>query len=118
MTAAEWNIFRFGKEMDAEIVRVVTAILTLLLTIGMIAYLVRGTTLFLGMLFPSIPSLECAAVLIGITALYTMCAGFYAVVFTDLVQGSIVMPSSFVVGAPERGMPLQALLTSDRLLLT
>lgn len=97
MTAAEWMIYRFGKGKDAALVRVMTALMGLILTVGMIAYLTRGTSLFLGMLFPYPPT-ECAAVLIGFTALYTMCAGFYAVVFTDLIQGAIMMLSCFVVG--------------------
>lgn len=97
MTGAEWMNYRFGTGKDADIVRVFSAVMVLLTTVGMTAYFVRGTSLFMGMLFPYPPT-ECAAVLIGITALYTMCAGFYAVVFTDLVQGTIVMISCFVVG--------------------
>lgn len=97
MTGAEWMTYRFGTGKDAELVRVFAAVMVLLTTVGMTAYFVRGTSLFMGMLFPY-PPMECAAVLIGITALYTMCAGFYAVVFTDLVQGTIVMISCFVVG--------------------
>lgn len=97
MTGAEWNIYRFGSGNDAQFVRIIGAVMSLLTTVGMTAYFVRGTSLFIGMLFPYPPT-ECAAVLIGITAIYTMCAGFYAVVFTDLVQGTIVMLSCFVVG--------------------
>lgn len=97
MTGAEWMTYRFGDGKSAEFVRVMTAAIGIILTIGMIAYIARGTSLFMGMLFP-FPPTECAAVLIGITALYTMSAGFYAVVFTDLVQGTLVMLSAILVG--------------------
>ncbi|MHB9035868.1 MAG: sodium:solute symporter family transporter [Armatimonadota bacterium] len=96
MTGAEWMIYRFGQGRDAEVVRVITAVMSLVATVGMVAYFVRGTSLFVGMMLPY-PQTECTAILIGVTTLYTMCAGFYAVVFTDLVQGAIVMVSCFVV---------------------
>ncbi|MHB9036455.1 MAG: sodium:solute symporter family transporter [Armatimonadota bacterium] len=97
MTGAEWMTYRFGQGKDAELVRVITAFMSIVLTIGMSAYFVRGTSLFVGMMFPY-PPVETTAVLVGITALYTMCGGFYAVVFTDLVQGVIIMSSCLIVG--------------------
>lgn len=96
MTGAEWMVYRFGTGKDAEIVRVVYAAIAWLSTVGVIAYLVRGTSLFVGMLLP-FPPVECTVVLICVTALYTMCAGFYAVVFTDLVQGTIILLSSIII---------------------
>ena len=55
MTYAEWNTFRFGTGASAELVRIVTAAIGILLTIGVLGYLVRGSTLFMGLMFPVDP---------------------------------------------------------------
>ncbi|MHB9037246.1 MAG: sodium:solute symporter family transporter [Armatimonadota bacterium] len=97
MTGAEWMIYRFGNGRDAETVRVISAVMGLVVTVGMLAYLVRGTSLFMGMFFPYSPTM-CALVLVILTTIYTMCSGFYGVVLTDMVQGIIIMISCVVVG--------------------
>ena len=96
MTGAEWMIFRFGRGKDAEAARLLVALTTQLLTIGMIAYLVRGMGLFLSYFFPYPPSL-CALALIVIAVSYTMFSGFYGVVITDLMQTVIVFISALVL---------------------
>jgi Na+/proline symporter len=97
MTGAEWMTYRFGSGRAAEAVRCISAILGIIGTVGMLAYLVRGTSLFLGMFFPWPPTLM-TALIIGVTALYTMCSGFYGVVLADLVQGIIIMVACVLVG--------------------
>ncbi len=97
ITGAEWMVFRFGKGVDAEAARLLTAIVNLIVTIGLIAYLVRGTGLFLSMFFPFTPS-TCAGVLLIVASLYTMVSGFYGVVFTDLLQGAVIVISAAVIG--------------------
>lgn len=97
ITGAEWMVFRFGKGADAEAARVLTAAVNLIMTIGMIAYLVRGTGLFLSMFFPFTPSV-CAGALLVVASVYTMFSGFYGVVFTDLLQGAIIFVSALVIG--------------------
>lgn len=97
ITGAEWMVFRFGKGTDAEAARILTAIVNLMVTIGLIAYLVRGTGLFLSMFFPFTPS-TCAGVLLIVASLYTMVSGFYGVVFTDLLQGAVIVVSATVIG--------------------
>jgi Na+/proline symporter len=67
------------------------------LSIGMLAYLVRGTSLFMGQ-FISYPPMLVTAVLIAICAIYTMLSGFYGVVLTDLVQGLIIIAACFLIG--------------------
>ncbi|MBU3666459.1 MAG: sodium:solute symporter [Chthoniobacterales bacterium] len=96
MTSAEWNTFRFGTGGGANAARVISAIVTVLAGIAMLAYLVRGTTLFLGLFVPFDP-LWSTLVLIGFTTLYTALAGFYGVVLADLVQGVIILISCVVV---------------------
>ncbi len=97
ITGAEWMVFRFGKGADAEAARLLTALVTLIMTIGMIGYLVRGTGLFLSMFFPFTPTV-CAGTLVLIAVLYTMFSGFYGVVFTDLLQGAIIVIAAVLIG--------------------
>ncbi|MHB9035589.1 MAG: sodium:solute symporter family transporter [Armatimonadota bacterium] len=97
MTGAEWMKYRFGDGLGAELVRVISAVMGIVCTVGMLAYLIRGTTLFLGMFFPYSP-IVCTVFLIGLTTIYTTCSGFYGVVLADLVQGIIIMLSCLIVG--------------------
>ena len=55
MTGAEWGIYRFGNNAVARSMRVFGAVMTIITTIMMLAYLVRGASLFLGMFFPYPP---------------------------------------------------------------
>ncbi|MBN1292445.1 MAG: sodium:solute symporter [Candidatus Latescibacteria bacterium] len=90
MTGAEWMIFRFGEGFGGQFARIVQAAGQIILTIGMLAYLVKGVGLFLSMFLPFSP-LVCSLVMIGIAALYTMASGFYGVVFTDMFQSVIIL---------------------------
>lgn len=96
MTGAEWATYRFGTGFSAELLRLVSALMGLVTTIGALAYLVRGATLFLGLIFPVDPVLMTFG-LLGIAALYTVMAGFYGVVLTDLVQGAIMIAGCIVI---------------------
>jgi len=97
MTAAEWMTYRFGAGRAAEGVRLLTAVVNILIAVMMLAYLIRGASLFLGLFFPW-PPLYTTLALITVTTLYTMSAGFYGVVLTDLVQGVIVMAACVIIG--------------------
>ena len=96
MTYAEWMIFRFGENLSAELFRLATALINIALTVGMIAYLIRGTSLFFSVITPYPPMLI-TAVVIGFCTLYTMLAGFYGVIITDLIQGVKIVISCAVV---------------------
>ena len=96
MTAAEWMTYRFGEGRASESVRLLTAALGIANTVMLLAYLIRGASLFLGMFFPY-PPMATTLVLLVVTTLYTLGAGFYGVVLTDLVQGVIVLVSCVVV---------------------
>lgn len=97
ITFAEWMTYRFGEGKAAEGVRFVTAAMGVIMTIGMIAYLVRGCSLFVDMFLPW-PPVTVTLVILGFSALYTGFSGFYGVVLTDLVQGLIILLSCFLVG--------------------
>jgi len=96
MTSAEWMTFRFGQGKAAEGVRLLTAIAWVGFSVMMLAYLIRGASLFLGIFFPY-PPMVTTLVLITITTLYTMSAGYYGVVFTDLVQGIIIAVACVII---------------------
>ncbi len=90
MTAAEWATYRFGSGTSGEFLRLMSALLGIVTTVGVLAYLIRGATLFMGMVFPFDPVLMTLGIL-GLAGLYTVVAGFYGVVFTDLFEGFIMI---------------------------
>ncbi len=96
MTSAEWMTYRFGTGFSGEMLRLASAIMGIITTIGTLAYLVRGATLFMGVVFPVDPTLLTLGVLC-FAAVYTVLAGFYGVVLTDLVQGCIMIVGCVVV---------------------
>ncbi len=96
MTGAEWMVFRFGKGVDASAARLFTAITTMMWTVSMIAYLVRGMSLFLSMFLPYSPT-ACAIGLLIIATIYTMLSGFYGVVLTDLLQSAIIVGATIFI---------------------
>ncbi len=96
MTGAEWIAYRFGTGTEAKWMRFFKAFMTVVATVGMLAYLIRGTSLFVGMFIPMSPIMVTAGI-VAFCTLYTMMAGFYGVVLTDLVQGAIVLVACVIV---------------------
>jgi solute:Na+ symporter, SSS family len=96
MTGAEWIAYRFGTGTEAKWMRFFKAFMTVVATVGMLAYLIRGTSLFVGMFIPMSPIMVTAGI-VAFCTLYTMMAGFYGVVLTDLVQGAIVLIACMIV---------------------
>lgn len=89
LTGAEWMIFRFGDGLGGRFAQLAKAISAIVLTIGMLAYLVKGIGLFLSMFLP-FPPAQCALMLVVVASIYTMISGFYGVIFTDLIQSAII----------------------------
>ncbi len=120
ITGEEWMTFRFGTGKDAEFVRFISAVLVVVLTIGQIAYLVRGCSLFVGMFVPISPMVVTLLVL-GFSTIYTAAAGFYGVVITDLIQGFIILVACIfisvlawqLVGATENFAALAVAVTGN-----
>jgi len=96
MTAAEWNIYRFGRDAWAKWARVLAAAFGILATFGMLAYLIKGAGLFLSMFLPFSP-LACALIMVLLTVVYTLLSGFYGVVYTDLFQSFIILISVAII---------------------
>ena len=85
MTGAEWMSFRFGEGLSGHFARVSFAISQIIFAVGMLAYMVKGVGIFISM-FVDLEPLWCALILIGVATVYTIIAGFYGVVFSDLFQ--------------------------------
>lgn len=96
MTAPEWMTFRFGDGLDGRLAQVARALAGMVITVGMIAYLAKGTGLFLSTLVPFSPA-ECAMVLIATATAYTMFSGFQGVVVIHLVQAGVVLVAAVVL---------------------
>jgi Na+/proline symporter len=98
MTSAEWNTYRFGAGFSGEMVRLASALIGIITTIGLLGYLVRGATLFMATVFPLDPVWLTLGIL-SLASIYTVLAGFYGVVLSDLVQGTIMIVGCFIVSA-------------------
>lgn len=96
MTMAEWATYRFGTGISGETLRAMSAVMGIVSTIFMLSYLIRGATLFFGMVFPVDPVILTMGIL-GLASLYTVAAGFYGVVLTDMVEGCIMIIGCIIV---------------------
>ena len=90
MTGAEWMSFRFGEGLSGHFARASFALSQIIFAVGMLAYMVKGVGIFISM-FVDLEPLWCALILIGVATIYTMAAGFYGVVFSDLFQCALII---------------------------
>jgi SSS family solute:Na+ symporter len=96
ITKSEWMTFRFGDGAGGRAAQVFSVLSSVALTIGMLAYLLKGTGLFLSMVLPLSPS-ACAFVLVAMATAYTLISGFYGVVMIDLIQSAILLLAVAVI---------------------
>jgi Na+/proline symporter len=96
MTGAEWMVYRFGEGVGGQFARIVSALSVLIWLFGALAYMIKGTGIFLAHFLPFSP-MTCAVIMIGVATLYTMVSGFYGVVYTDLFQSGIILVAVIVV---------------------
>ena len=89
MTNAEWMILRFGNGPDGQAARLLSAIATIVGTIGMVAYFAVGTGKFLSLFLP-FPPRVCALIMITVGLAYTTLGGLYGVVYTDVAQAALI----------------------------
>jgi Na+/proline symporter len=97
MTAAEWITFRFGEGRSAEALRTAIALFNVIVAIGMLAYIVRGSMIFFAVLLPY-PPMVVTAVVTAATVAYTVGAGFYGVTVTNLLHGLVILTACLLVG--------------------
>ena len=85
MTSAEWMKIRFGTDRQGKAAHILSAIANLVLSLGMIIYFSKGAGKFLTHFLP-FNEFVCTAGMVSIGLFYTLMAGLYGVVFTDVVQ--------------------------------
>ena len=134
MTLAEWMHFRFGKEKDGDVARIIAAVSIIIVTIAMITYFAIGSGKFVGE-FLGIPAFWglssqfwAATLMIVLAMIYTVASGLYGVVWTDVFQGVLIfgtiiyicvmaimqfhLPDTFLVSVPLRAGGFQAIQTT------
>ena len=96
MTLAEWMHFRFGKERQGDVARLIAAFSIIIVTIAMLTYFAIGSGKFIGE-FLGIPSFWglssefwAATLMIFLAMIYTVASGLYGVVWTDVFQGTLI----------------------------
>jgi len=99
LTGAEWIALRFGSDRGAEASRISVVLFALVSVIGFTGYAFVGIAEFAGIFLPPVLSRnEYAAIIIGVTTLYTVMGGLYSVVFTDLIQFAIKIICAMALG--------------------
>ncbi|MEN9825732.1 MAG: hypothetical protein RI953_1477 [Pseudomonadota bacterium] len=90
MTLAEWMKLRFGDGREGRTARLISALANLVVSIWIISYFAVGGGKFFGMLM-GIDDRVASIALILLTMIYTAASGFYGVVWTDVVQGGLIL---------------------------
>ncbi|NBX16439.1 MAG: sodium:solute symporter, partial [Proteobacteria bacterium] len=127
MTLAEWMRLRFGDGHEGRTARLISALANLVVSIWIISYFAVGGGKFFGMLM-GIDDRVASVSLILLTMIYTAASGFYGVVWTDVVQGGlilvavlyvifvamtqVVLPPEFMVSVPDGRGGFEAVRTT------
>ncbi|MCE5339997.1 MAG: hypothetical protein LLF92_02550 [Planctomycetaceae bacterium] len=96
MTSAEWMKFRFGEGFGGRFARFAAVASGIIFALGLLAYSMVGGGLFISMFLP-FPPWVCSLMLVAVTYLYTILAGFYGVVIADIFQMSIFVFSAIFI---------------------
>lgn len=103
MTLAEWMHFRFGKDRQGDVARLIAAFSIIIVTIAMITYFAIGSGKFVAE-FLSIPAFLglapefwAATLMIILAMIYTVASGLYGVVWTDVFQGLLIFGTIFFI---------------------
>ena len=99
LTGSEWITTRFGNGKGAELSRISVLFFAMVSVIGFLAYAFQGIGKFASVFFPYNISPEVYAIIfMGITTIYVVLGGMYSVVFTDLIQFTLLTIVSIVIG--------------------
>ena len=99
LTGSEWITTRFGNGKGSELSRISVLVFAMVSVIGFLAYAFQGIGKFASVFFPFDISPELYAItFMGITTIYVVLGGMYSVVFTDLIQFTLLTIVSFVIG--------------------
>ena len=97
LTGAEWMVIRFGKGPAGEFARVSYAVLALCIAVAFIGFAEYGCGQFLHMFIPGLSPHTLAIGLMAATSVYTISAGLYGVVLTDVIQFCIILVGSSIL---------------------
>ncbi len=98
MTMAEWMQFRFGAGKQGNAARIISAVATILFSIGTMSYFSVAGGKFIGQ-FLGMDDRLAAIILIFLTLIYTVASGFYGGVVADLFQGILIFVAVIYVSA-------------------
>ena len=99
LTGSEWITTRFGNGKGSELSRISVLVFAMVSVIGFLAYAFQGIGKFASVFFPFDISPDLYAItFMGITTIYVVLGGMYSVVFTDLIQFTLLTIVSFVIG--------------------
>ena len=105
MTGAEWIRFRYGEGRGSRLAHLVVVVFALLNVIGFLAYAFIGIGKFASTFLPWALSADPTTnaklwglAIIAITTLYVAKGGMFSVVFTEILQFSIMTVASISVG--------------------
>ena len=96
MTSAEWMKLRFGTDRQGRAAHQLSAVANILLSLGMIIYFAKGAGKFVTAFVP-IGETTATATMVAIGLMYTLAAGLYGVVVTDLLQMLILLGTAVYV---------------------
>jgi SSS family solute:Na+ symporter len=96
MSFAEWNETRFGKDRDAEMARLASAIFLLVLMIFNLMYMAVGIGKFAEDFFP-LTRWQSTLIVFGVVGIYVTLGGFYGVVITDILQTALIAIGAIVM---------------------
>jgi Na+/proline symporter len=108
MTGAEWINFRFGNDKGAQASHIITVVFAVLVAVAFIAYMTVGVGIFAAAILPWDMSANLgfmqlnsaqgyAAIIILLTAVYSIKGGMYSVVATELIQYAIMVISCLLI---------------------
>jgi solute:Na+ symporter, SSS family len=105
MTGAEWIRFRFGEGRGSTLAHLIVVVFALMNVIGFLAYGFIGIGKFAATFLPWALSVDPTTnaklwglLIVGITTVYVVKGGMFSVVFTELLQFSIMTVASISVG--------------------
>ncbi|MDB2447230.1 sodium:solute symporter [bacterium] len=96
MTLAEWMKLRFGEGREGQIARFICAVANIVISIWIISFFAVGGGKFLGE-FLGMNDQLASVLLIVLAMVYTAASGFYGVVWTDVLQGGMILFSILYV---------------------
>ena len=96
MSFAEWNETRFGKDRDAEMARLASAVFLLVLMIFNLVYMAVGIGKFAEDIFP-LTRWQSTLIVFGVVGVYVTLGGFYGVVITDILQTTLIAIGAIIM---------------------